>query len=126
LVPGRQDEDRCRDDGDWREEGVGGRADARDCSRLRGGARLDPTFGVIRPKREPRPGAELARVAGARPRRFMRTPTLTKDQKIRPLNIKMVYSRATLAPGGSYPSLRTAENPPARRAGSLGIFREGL
>ncbi len=38
----------------------------------------------------------------------------------------MVYSGATLAPGGSYPSLRTAESPPARRAGSLGIFREGL
>jgi hypothetical protein len=39
---------------------------------------------------------------------------------------KMVCSGATLAPGGSYPSLRRAESPPARRAGSLGIFREGL
>ena len=39
---------------------------------------------------------------------------------------KIVCSGATLAPGGSYPSLRTAESPPARRAGPLGIFREGL
>src|SRR3981081_1375168 len=39
-------------------------------------------MGVIRPKREPRPGAEWSGLRSARPRRFMRTPTMTKDQKI--------------------------------------------
>src|SRR6202049_3591568 len=34
------------------------------------------------PKREPRPGAEWSGLRSARPRRFIRTPTMTKDQKI--------------------------------------------
>src|SRR6202049_900403 len=34
------------------------------------------------PKREPRPGAEWSGLRRARPRPFMRTPTMTKDQKI--------------------------------------------
>ena len=123
--PGRQDEDRCRVDGGWR-EGVGGRADARDCSGLRGGARLDPTFGVKRPKREPRLGAELARVAESPASAFYEDTDYDQGPENSSSKHKIVYSGATLAPGGSYPSLGTAESPPARRAGSLGIFREGL
>src|SRR3982075_2667271 len=38
----------------------------------------------------------------------------------------MACSGATLAPGRGYPSLRRVQSPPARRAGSHGIFREGL
>src|ERR1700737_2846067 len=38
----------------------------------------------------------------------------------------MACSGATIAPDRGYPSLRRAQSPPARRAGSLGIFREGL